>query len=113
MTTLYKAFDTVIIPFPFVDSNHSKLRPALVLSSEEFNLETKTVTCVMITSATRNAWSSDVEIKNLKQAGVKKKCYLRLKIFTVQSTLIKKMIGKLDNQEKEFFLAEFNKVFKT
>ena len=111
MTILFKKYDIVVVPFPFIDSELSKLRPALVISSEEFNHETKMVTCIMITSSSHEDWSSDVQIQNLQKAGLKKKCKARFKVFSIQGHLIKKVAGHLDKKDQERFNINFNRVF--
>lgn len=110
MTISYKKYDVVVIPFPFIDSDLSKLRPALVLSSEEFNQETKMVTCIMITSSTHEEWASDVDILNLQKAGLKKKCKARFKVFSIQGHLIRRNIGRLDKKDQERVRVEFHKI---
>lgn len=110
MTILFKKYDVVVVPFPFIDSDLSKQRPALVLSSEEFNQETKMVTCIMITSSTLEDWTSDVEILNYQKAGLKKKCKARFKVFSIQGHLIKQNIGRLDKKDQDRVRTAFNKI---
>ncbi len=111
MMTLFKKFDVVVVPFPFIDSEFSKLRPALIISSEEFTNETKMATCIMITSSSYEDWSSDVEIHHLSKAGLRKKCKARFKVFSIQTHLIKKVAGHLDKKDQERIRSSFHKVF--
>lgn len=46
----FKQGTVVLIPFPFSDLTGLKQRPALVMSSEESQQETRQVICMMITS---------------------------------------------------------------
>ena len=110
-TTSFKQFDVVIVPFPFIDSEAVKLRPALVVSSEGFNNEAKMVTCLMITSSTSDCWTSDVEIAALRKAGLKKDCKVRFKVFSIQDHLIKGKAGSLDKKDQEQVKNSFRKVF--
>lgn len=47
---IYKRGTIVLIPFPFSDLTGLKQRPALVVSSEESQRETRQIICMMVTS---------------------------------------------------------------
>lgn len=89
--------DIVVVPFPFVDNANVKSRPALVVSSKTFNEEQDHSIMVMITTGAATRWKSDIEITDLKLAGLPVKSFIRLKFFTLDNRLIKKTIGKLDD----------------
>lgn len=95
---IYSSGDIVLIPFPFVDNANVKTRPALVLTSNTFNEGHDHSVMVMITTGTATKWKSDIEITDLKLAGLPVKSFIRLKFFTLDNRLIKKSIGKLDEQ---------------
>jgi mRNA interferase MazF len=96
---IFKAFDVVAVPFPFTDRDATKRRPALVISSERFNQQHKQLVLAMITSATDNVWPSDVLIADWKEAGLKVACRFRLKLFTLDQTLVLKVVGHLSSQD--------------
>ena len=79
--------DVVAVPFPFVDRPTVKRRPALVVSSAAFNEAHAQSILAMITSA-RNDWPSDVPIQEWRRAGLQVPCKIRLKLFTLDDTLI-------------------------
>lgn len=93
---IYNSGDIVIVPFPFVDNANVKSRPALVVSSKTFNKEHDHSIMVMITTGAATKWKSDIEITDLTLAGLPVKSFIRLKFFTLDNRLIKKIIGKLD-----------------
>ena len=62
------AFDVVVVPFPFADSGLANRRPALVLSTREFNRDGRS-TLAMITSAEHAGWPSDLPI-DWKKSGL-------------------------------------------
>lgn len=97
----YRQFDVVVVPFPFTDKTAAKRRPALVLSSELFNAEIRHSVMAMITTASHSAWPLDVAIANLKDAGLKKPSIIRMKLFTIDHTLILKHIGYLHLQDQK------------
>jgi mRNA interferase MazF len=88
----------VVVPFPFVDNANIKPRPALIVSSKSFNEEHDHSIMTMITTGLSTKWKSDIEILDLKFAGLPVKSYIRLKFFTLDNRLIKKIIGQLDDK---------------
>ena len=61
-------FDVVMVPFPFIDRNASKRRPALVLTSDRFSQQARHSVLAMITSAGQSGWPGDQSIENLETA---------------------------------------------
>jgi mRNA interferase MazF len=101
-TTRYKKYDVIVVPFPFSDSPKAKRRPALVLSGlDEFDGVTGQSVCAMITSAKNSSWPLDIEIKDLKAAGLPAPSVVRMKIVTVDHRLVVKKSGSLAPKERE------------
>lgn len=90
--------DVVVVPFPFTDRYASRRRPALVVSSESFNTRHRQWILAMITSA-RGEWASDVSIRRWREAGLRVPCKLRLKLFTLDESLILRRIGRLSAED--------------
>ena len=106
----FKAFDVVAVPFPFTDRDAAKRRPALVISNESFNQQHNQIVLAMITTAIENIWPSDVSLTNWQKAGLKVACRFRLKLFTLDQTLVLKIIGHLSSKDVKSIqavLAEF------
>jgi len=106
----FKAFDVVAVPFPFTDRDAVKRRPALVISNESFNQQHNQIVLAMITTTTENVWPSDVSLTNWQKAGLKVACRFRLKLFTLDQTLVLKIIGHLSSKDVksvQAVLAEF------
>ncbi len=110
MMMTYEPFDVVVVPFPFVDSQQSKERKALVLSAKAFNLSSNATVLAMITSASSSSWDSDVPVTDLQNTGLKKDCYVRFKLFTIQNFLIKSKVGTLNKQDKQNVKKELKKL---
>lgn len=87
--------DVVVVPFPFVDIAADKRRPSLILSRQAFNRSSGHSICVMITTAARTRWQSDVEIADLGAAGLQRPCVVRWKLFTLPNDIILKKAGVL------------------
>ena len=102
LSPIYKTFDIVVVPFPFVDAQKTKNRPALVISTKQFNQDGNSV-LMMITSALHPHWYLDTEITDLKKAGLEKKSVIRTKLFTIDNRLIKGCIGSLSMQDQVSF----------
>jgi mRNA interferase MazF len=96
---IYKAFEVVAVPFPFTDREATKRRPALVISNVDFNSHHQQLVLAMITSTTENIWPSDVALTSWQEAGLKVACHLRLKLFTLDQSLVVKTIGKLSHKD--------------
>lgn len=108
----YDAFDVVVVPFPFIDSVHSKKRPALVLSSDlSFNSQVEASVLVMITSKTHSPWPLDLEITDLYTAGLYAKSIIRMKFFTLDHRLILNKLGTLALQDQKAMAKCLKKLF--
>ena len=92
--------DVVVVPFPFADRLAAKRRPALVVSSRDFNDSHEQTILAMITS-TRGDWLSDVAIRRWQDAGLNVPCKVRLKLFTLDNTFILRKAGRLVNPDGE------------
>ena len=91
-------FDVVVVPFPFADRLAARRRPALVVSSGWFNGSHEQTILAMITT-TRNDWPSDVAIRSWQDAGLDVPCKVRLKLFTLDKTLILRKAGRLASRD--------------
>ncbi len=94
-----EAWDVAVVPFPFTDRPVVKRRPALVLSKHAFNEEGHTV-LAMITTAAHHKWPGDVEIEDLRSAGLHARCLVRLKLFTIDNRLILRKLGHLGTGDR-------------
>ena len=107
--TTFDQFDTVVVPFPFTDKAAIKRRPALTISTRDFNASHQHAIFAMITTAARSAWPSDLRIRDLDAAGLKTPCVLRLKLFTLETALVVRRLGRLgagDRRAARLMLAD-------
>lgn len=107
----YDPFSVVTVPFPFVDKNQQKRRPAIVISSKDHQIDTQHVTLLMVTSAKNSDWPSDYLITDLKSAGLTSPSIIRQKLFTVDSRLIIRNIGEVSKQDKDMVIKKLKKHF--
>ena len=102
------AFEVVVVPFPFTDSDQSVKRPAVVISRRAFNAEGHTV-MAMITDARNQAWPLDIHI-DYQAAGLKMPSVVRMKFFTVDNRLVIRSIGRLSPVDRQELLDSLRQV---
>ena len=95
---IYEPFDVVVVPFPFTDREAARRRPALVVSSPEFNTAHGQSILAMVTSA-GGEWPSDVTLQDWREAGLSVPCRIRLKLFTLDDALILRKAGALSKRD--------------
>lgn len=103
----YNRYDVVKVPFPFTDKQASKTRPALVLSNQEFNSGVDHSVMAMITTAKNSTWLFDTPILDLNAAGLPASSIVRMKLFTLDNSLIIAKLGRLSEADKREFDANF------
>ena len=94
----FEAFGVAVVPFPFTDRLATKRRPALIVSSTDFNEAHAQSILAMITSA-GNDWPSDTMLQDWREAGLNVPCKVRLKLFTLDNHLILRRIGTLSRRD--------------
>jgi mRNA interferase MazF len=94
-TTIYRAGDVVLTPFPYADQSGEKKRPVVLVSTDQVPLDTGLYIACMITSHTpRDQW--DVEVLAWKEAGLLFPSVVRCpKVFGLDQSLILRRLGRL------------------
>jgi mRNA-degrading endonuclease toxin of MazEF toxin-antitoxin module len=103
--------DVVVVLFPFTDMTVAKPRPALVISSEDFNVQTGHTILAMITTGAESKWPTDVPIADLAAAGLKHPSVLRWKLFTLINDQLAARIGSLTHVDRDRLAPVANAVF--
>jgi len=67
----FKHGDVIKVPFPYTDRPTRQWRPALVVSTGGIEDLHELLWVVMITSAQHRGWPGDVQITNLRMAGLR------------------------------------------
>jgi mRNA interferase MazF len=91
----YSQYDVVLMLFPFTERKGKKQRPAVVLSSLEFNQSHQHSIVAMVTTASVTQWKSDLALKNVAEAGLLIPCVIRAKLFTISHELVIGRVGSL------------------
>lgn len=106
---IYNKFDIVKVPFPFTDKQTVKRRPALIISSGEYQMNYNHCILAMITSTKHTSWQDDVIITNLESAGLTSPSKIRLKIFSLDISLILDKLGYLVDEDKQLLQLKLKK----
>ncbi|MDX2178573.1 MAG: type II toxin-antitoxin system PemK/MazF family toxin [Bryobacteraceae bacterium] len=91
--------DVVIANFPFAEQMYGKWRPAVVLSSTEFNACGRTVVA-MVTSSRAESWPGDLDLVDVEPTGLRPASFIRLKLFTIDNVAIGDRIGALSPADR-------------
>lgn len=95
-TTIYRRGDVVLVPFPFTDLSGRKKRPALVVSSDANNQAQDDLVLAQISSQVSSDVPADEHlIVGWQQAGLLHPSVVRPKLFTIDSSLVLKALGRL------------------
>jgi mRNA interferase MazF len=66
----------------------------------------------MITTATHSSWLLDIKIRDLPAAGLKSPSIIRMKLFTLDHSLILKRLGKLAPSDQKDLQQALKQLFK-
>ena len=102
----------ILIPFPYTDLSGAKKRPALVISSSDFNQKNEDVVCCLITSNLEGKQHAIIIDNKDMETGLlefesKVKHY---RIFTVNKKLVYRVLGKLNLLKSKLVIEEINKI---
>ncbi len=96
----HRTGDILLLPFPFTDLRASKTRPAVVVSSGDYQERTGNIIVAMITSRARNS-PYDHHIIEWKEANLLHPSTVRAKIATLSPRLVRFRPGRLSLRDLE------------
>ena len=96
----FKQGDILIVPFPFSDLRGLMQRPVLVISRSEYNNSGEDIITCGITSNLKNTQCSVLLNNNdLLEGEIPVKSRIKVdKLFTLEKTIVKKKIARLNNK---------------
>src|SRR3989344_4164516 len=109
--TLYKQGSVILVPFPFTDFSTIKQRPAVVISSTQFNRSSDDIILAAITSHLQVKSLYDIHLNKTDQhhAGLPKPSVVKCgKIATVDKRLIRKQLGQLSTSTTKLILEKIH-----
>ncbi len=96
----YRRGDVVLVPFPFSDQTTIKKRPAVIISSDDYNDSSSDVIIIAITSRISEVMEiGESFIIDWRRAGLMKSSSIKPAISTIEKTLILKDLGKLSDRD--------------
>ena len=97
----YKQFEIVVTEVPFIDDRtQSKVRPVVVISSDEYNKHTGFIVVAMITSAKHSKLWNDIAIIDPEVIGLKEPSIIRMKFMNMLASEVLAKIGTLDGRNQ-------------
>ena len=96
----FKQGDILIVPFPFSDLRGLKQRPVLVISRNEYNNNCEDIITCGITSNLRDTKCSILLDNNdILEGKIPVKSRIKVdKLFTLEKSIVKKKIARLNNK---------------
>ena len=100
----YRRGDVVLVPFDFTDRSGTKWRPAVIISNDRYNQHSPDVLIASITGNLRALpHLGDTRIRDWRGTGLIKPSLAQMKIATIESRLLGRVLGQLSDVD----LAEF------
>lgn len=114
---MFKFGTVVLVPFPFTDLTSSKLRPALIISSDKINKNADDITVCFISSKTKHQrygynFILKDDVKNFNLSGLKvDSIFYFNKIATLHKKLIVGELGYIHISILKDMKKHFNNTF--
>lgn len=96
----YKTWDNILVPFPFTNLQSVKKRPALIVSTDAFNIGPDVVILFITSNISSYGRQGDCLIQNWKEGGLPKPSMTRMKFATIEKSIIIKKIGRLPSNDQ-------------
>ncbi len=99
--TGYSFGDILLVPFPFTDQSTGKQRPAVVVSSADYNFNRPDIVVMAVTSQIRqSAPYGEIVVVDWKKAGLIKPSVVKPIFTTIEKGLVIKKLGKLTQKDE-------------
>ena len=103
-------YDIVVVKFPFASSTKYKARPAVIISSDIYNVNSReTLLILAISSAVNSKLNFEIELQNWKESGLLKKSVFKSSIATIEKEFVLTKLGTLSDIDRN----RLNKLIKT
>ncbi|OIQ90045.1 PemK-like protein [mine drainage metagenome] len=107
----FQPWDVVLVPFPYTERNYTKVRPALIVSTDTLSSKTGKYFLAMITSAQHTRVYGDVLISDLKLAGLPADSIVRpSKIATFEEASFVRRTGTLVVKDRDGVSAQLREI---
>ncbi len=97
---IYRRGDVVLVSFPFSNASGQKVRPAIVISTDDYHEDWNEVIVVAVTSRQpKTLRKTDYKLQDWQSAGLKQPSWVRSHLATVNFRLIVEKIGTLTSRD--------------
>lgn len=98
-----KRGDLLLVPFPFSDQSGRKVRPVIVISNDEFNVNSEDLIVVGVTSnLSKDRYTLNLPNEELEEGNLIAKCCVKCEsILKIDKEIIIKKIGKISKEKLE------------
>ena len=104
----FRQGEIAIVPLPFTDLSETKQRPVLILSRTDSNRSDDIITCGITSNLKDVKHSVIIDNKNLSEGQIPITSRIKVdKLFTLEKSLVRKIIGRVDNQTFDMVKNEF------
>ena len=110
---IYSKWDIVLLPFPFTDLTTTKKRPGLVISPNKYNNGPDIIIAFITSQLKTEKHIGDYLIEKWEESNLPLPSMIRIKIATIDKSIIIKKIGKLVKPDTIKFQNEFIRFFDT
>lgn len=98
--TNYKRGNIILVPFPFSDQTITKKRPAVVISSNDYNEISPDIIIMAITGRKEQILDiGESVIEDWQNAGLLKPSVMKPVISTIEKTLVLKKLGRISARD--------------
>ena len=104
--------EIVLLPYPFSDQEGVKVRPAIIISNNNFNKKSEDGIMLPLTSVIKEVpYSVLINQEDLNSGKLLKPSRIRIdKIFTIRQNLVRMKIGVINNKTFEKVKSEIFKL---
>lgn len=110
--TNFEQGEILLVPFPFTNLTNIKQRPALVLSTDDYNLKKEDIIiCGMTSQLKETDCSITVTNADLEEGNLPKTSLIKVdKLFQIEKSQIRKSLGKVNKRTFQQVREEFYKL---
>src|SRR5258706_11049796 len=98
-TMPYRRGDVIAVPYDYSDLTSGKVRPAVIISSDAYNLARPDVVAAGISSQIAKVGPYDHLLANWATAGLRCPSLVRGRLLTLEQSLIRRGVGRLSSRD--------------
>lgn len=99
----YRRGDVIAVPYEYSDLTGGKVRPAVIVSSDGYNLAQPDVVAAGISSQVTKAGPYDHVLADWAKAGLRYPSLVRGRLLTIEQSLVRRTVGRLSQADLAAF----------